>query len=251
MLRNLFLPIRPAALMAALIMMPSYVDAQVENPLPATIAEYQTQLRILESRKDDLPVVLLIGDSISIGYTPTVVTALAGRAHVLHNPGNSQGTTHTLENLDDWLTDGKFDLIHFNLGLHDMKRVTTAGTAENSKDPTDPRQADLATYTLKLEKIVRRLKTERVPLVFATTTPVPAGVGGPHRDADDPPRYNAAAVRIMADHEIPVNDLYSYVLPRLDGLQKSRNVHFTEAGSEALGLVVAGKICEALGLPSP
>ena len=42
----------------------------------------------------ELPKVLIIGDSISLGYTPHVVQQLEGRAEVKHHKGNAQ---HTIE----------------------------------------------------------------------------------------------------------------------------------------------------------
>ena len=128
-----------------------------------------------------LPFVLIIGDSISIGYTPTVIDNLKGKANVIHNPGNSQGTTNGLKKLSSWLNDKKleekkWDVIHFNFGLHDLKHVKVAGTSENSNDFNDPQQADLATYTANMTKLVAQLKATGTKLIFATTTPCPAGV---------------------------------------------------------------------------
>lgn len=192
-----------------------------------------------------LPMVLILGDSISMGYTKTVRSKLVGTANVIHNPGNSQGTTHTLKELDKWLAMQDWDVIHFNLGLHDLKRVTEAGTSQNSNDPDDPRQADLTAYTANLEKIVGKLKASKAKLIFATTTPFPAGVK-PHRDPADAINYNKAAVAIMKAHGIPVNDLYTLVLPELKSLQKPANVHFTGAGSQKMGEQVAEMIADAL-----
>ena len=189
--------------------------------------------------------VLILGDSISIGYTPTVKQTLQGKANVIHNPGNSQGTTHTLKNLDSWLKMHKWDVIHFNLGLHDLKRVKEAGASNNSNDPADPRQADLPTYTANLEKIVQKLKASGARLIFATTTPYPAGVK-PHRDPEDAVKYNEAALKIMKANGIQVNDLYSLILPDLNTLQQPVNVHFKPAGSEKMGKQTADMISKAL-----
>ncbi|MCH2614083.1 MAG: hypothetical protein MKZ70_05245, partial [Opitutales bacterium] len=64
-----------------------------------------------------LPRILLIGDSISIGYTPFVSEVYEGRAEVARNTGTAQHTGTGFEKLDEWLKDGKWDLIHFNWGL--------------------------------------------------------------------------------------------------------------------------------------
>jgi hypothetical protein len=61
-----------------------------------------------------LPNVLIIGDSISIGYFPVVKELLEGKAVVVHNPGNAQHTRFGLEKLDEWLGQTKWDVIHFN-----------------------------------------------------------------------------------------------------------------------------------------
>ena len=68
-----------------------------------------------------LPRVLLIGDSISIGYTLPVRAALKGKANVHRPPGNCSSTGYSLTKIDEWLGTGKWDVIHFNFGLHDAK----------------------------------------------------------------------------------------------------------------------------------
>ena len=72
-------------------------------------------------------------------------------------------------------------MIHFSLGLHDLKHVEVAGTSQNSNDPNDPFQADLETYSTNMEEIVGKLKFSGATLIFATTTPYPECVS-PLRD---------------------------------------------------------------------
>src|SRR5581483_1704324 len=67
------------------------------------------------------PRVLLIGDSISMGYTLPVRKLLADRANVHRIPENGGPTTTGLKNIEKWLGDDKWDVIHFNWGLHDLK----------------------------------------------------------------------------------------------------------------------------------
>ena len=50
-----------------------------------------------------LPRVLLIGDSISIGYTLSVRAALKGVANVHRIPTNGGPTSKGLENIEAWL----------------------------------------------------------------------------------------------------------------------------------------------------
>lgn len=191
----------------------------------------------------NLPNVLIIGDSTSIGYTGPVRTQLKGKANVIHNPGNAQGTTLGLIKLKEWLGNTKWDVIHFNWGLHDLKHMTKAGTSNNSNDL---RQADPPTYKANMEVLVKQLKATGAALIFAATTPYPEGVRRPCRSPEDAAKYNDAALKIMKANGIPVNDLYSLVLSKLDSYQRPVNVHFTKEGSKLLADQVVAVIKSAL-----
>lgn len=194
--------------------------------------------------------VLILGDSISIGYTSTVRELLADEAVVVRptleggaRPENCAGTTKGKEHTGRWLAleGGPFELIHFNFGLHDLKRVDPK-TGGGSSDPSAPRQADLERYTEQLRQIALELQASGAALIFATTTPVPEGGVKPHRDPEDVVRYNEAAVSLMGELGIAVDDLYAFALPRLGEIQRPINVHFTPAGSRALGEQVVRSI---------
>lgn len=201
------------------------------------------------------PRVLLLGDSISIGYTPFVQEALRGRSHVvraqrgLHDrrTENCAGTTNGLLHIDRWLAQegGRWDVIHFNFGLHDLKRVDAA-TGKNSNDPADPRQAEPEAYERQLRALVARLRRTGATLVFATTTPVPPGGVKPHRDPGDVARYNEIARRVMGENGVLVNDLCAFVEAAEAPLQRPVDVHFTREGSEALARRVVAAIEAAL-----
>ena len=198
---------------------------------------------------------LILGDSISIGYTPHVQQLLDGRAVVvrpMQNEGrsaeNCEGTTLGVERIDDWLAldGGRWDVIHFNFGLHDLKRVHPE-TGENSDDPADPRQAEPERYREQLRQIVAAVGATGARLVFATTTPVPLGVS-PSRTPEDAARYNAVALEVLeaSGFEVAIDDLYGFALPELAELQQPADVHFTAAGSERLAEQVAASILSAL-----
>jgi len=196
----------------------------------------------------DLPNVLILGDSISIGYTLQLKELLKGKANVFrpHSPDgtqpvNCQGTTYSVEHIDGWLAGRKWDVIHFNFGLHDLKHVD-AKTGINSSNASDPRQASVEKYAENLEVIIRKLKATGARLIFATTTPVPPGVNNPLREPDAPVRYNEAALKIIKAHGMEVNDLYTTCENRLKELQLPRNVHFNPQGNRVLAEQVAGAI---------
>lgn len=200
-----------------------------------------------------LPNVLILGDSISIGYTLPLRKELAGKANVFrpltaagNGPENCSGTTYGIANIDRWLAAHKWDVIHFNWGLHDLKHVQPK-TGEPSNNPQDPMQADLETYTRQLETIVKKLEATGATLIFGTTTPVAPNTINPLREPQSAVLYNQAATKIMNDHKIAINDLHRFCMePDNKSLQLPRNVHFTDKGSAKLATQVATAIESAL-----
>lgn len=196
-----------------------------------------------------LPRVLLIGDSISMGYTVPVREKLAGKANVLRPPMNCGSTRTGLDNIDSWLAiggaDKKWDVIHFNWGLHDLKYLAPDGktladpAAETSKQVTPPDE-----YRKNLETLVAKLKATGAKLIWRNTTPVPEGSQG--RLPVDAERYNAVAAKVMDAEGVPVHDLYEFAEARLAEIQLPQNVHFSDAGSAALADDVVRVISEKL-----
>jgi len=179
MLMNMKL-IAAAALMTAL----GSLGANEYVPEKGSDAEVDKSLDSKWKIVDDpsLPRVLILGDSISLGYTLNVRGLLKGEANVhraLNEKDvkeNCQGTTHGLERLDIWLGDKKWDLIHFNWGLHDLKYVNEKGKKVDPEKGTQ--QAVPEQYRENLEALVVRLNETGAKLVFATTTPYPEGCAG-------------------------------------------------------------------------
>jgi outer membrane protein assembly factor BamB len=196
-----------------------------------------------------LPRVLLIGDSISIGYTLPVREMMQGKANV-HRPLTNCGpTTKGIAEIDKWLGSGTWDVIHFNWGLHDLKYMGPEG--QNLADPKasdSRRQVPIDEYEANLRKLVARLKKTGARLVWRSTTPIPTGAQG--RVSGDSAKYNAVAKKIMDEHGIAIDDQYSFALPRLRALQRPANVHFTPAGSRELAKEVVAAINKAL-IPRP
>ena len=185
-----------------------------------------------------LPRVLLIGDSISIGYTLPVRALLAGRANV-HRPLENCGPTiYGLNRLDTWIGQGKWAVIHFNFGLHDLKFLDEKGTYVS---PDKGRQlATVAEYENNLRAVVDRLQRTGATLIFATTTPIPSGSTG--RIESGELAYNEAALRVMRERGVRVDDLHAYAQAHQQEIQQPHNVHFTPDGYQALAKLVAKSI---------
>jgi lysophospholipase L1-like esterase len=186
-----------------------------------------------------LPRILLIGDSISIGYTPYVRELLQGKTNVYRIPDNGGDTGKGLQMLDFWLGKRPWQVIHFNWGLHDLKYFK-----DGKLDLGGSQIRSVVDYTQNLTKIVKHLKKTGAKLIWASTTPIPEGSNG--RIAGDEIHYNRSAEEVMKDQGIPINDLYGVILPHLAEFQLPQNVHFTIEGSEFLGKRVAEKILDLL-----
>lgn len=206
------------------------------------------------SKTDKLRNVLILGDSISMGYTPFVKEMMQYLA-VVQRPmldngqaENCEGTTKGVNNIGRWIGDIDWDVIHFNFGLHDLKHVD-AQTGANSRNPEDPLQADLKEYKKNLKTIVKVLLNTGADLIFATTTPYPDKVDGPLRDQGMAEKYNRIAVNIMNRNNIMINDLYTFAQPRLNEIQIPNNVHFTDLGYRQLADKVIDRITEMLEYP--
>lgn len=203
-----------------------------------------------------LPRALLIGDSISLGYTTRVQDLLRGKVNVWRVPVNAGSTENGLANLDAWLSwRDHWDVIHFNFGLHDLKRQKEGSPNPDQLDVTGKINIPLEQYAKNLEQLVQRLKATGAEIIWASTTPVPVGARG--RIHGDEEAYNKVAAGIMASHGIRVNDLHSFISPPLaadpqiqetvtTGGKDHPDVHFDAPGNDLLAPQVADTILRAL-----
>ena len=187
------------------------------------------------------PKVLLLGDSIRMSYQPFVTEALEAAAEVLGPGENCQYSLFTLSSLDRWIGQlGKPDIVHWNNGLHDV------GHNPNRV----PVQIPLEIYLGNLEIILRRLRQIAPIVIWATTTPV--GPDRPFRSdqwswrTEEVDRYNDAAVRLMKDLEVPINDLHDLVSRNLEGYLSEDHLHLNEAGRKACAEAVVASVAPYL-----
>jgi len=184
--------------------------------------------------------VLIIGDSISIGYTPFVEKSVASVAVVAHNPGNGGSTIRGVENIENWIDNQEWDVIVFNFGLHDLVHKDQ----NNKYDINGNVAVTLEQYRENLETIVAKLRETTATLLFVTTTMVPINSSG--RRPEDPARYNEVAKEVMGKNEIGIIDLYSESLSIHPQNSKPGNVHYTPEGYELLAKHVTNAIQQVL-----
>lgn len=173
-----------------------------------------------------LPRVLLIGDSISRGYTLATRKALAGVANLHRAPENCGPTANALKKLPVWLGKGRWDIIHFNFGIHDRK-------------------TPLADYEQRLDLLATQLKATGATVIWASTTPVAEGGMKDATNADLIAR-NETAARVMQKHGIAINNLYTFIVPHLVSLQNPKDVHFSNDGYTKLAEQVTAAITKVI-----
>ena len=172
------------------------------------------------------PTVLIIGDSISLGYTDLVRQTLTTRANILRIPTNGGKTANGVAHLNDWLNRKPYNIIYFNFGIHDRKTAPEV-------------------YQSNLEQIVKGLKATGAKLIFATSTPLPLKPQE-QMDDNDIQQKNTIARQIMQKNGVLVDDLYTVIKADLAQYQEPNDCHLTNNGYKALGLHVAQTIAKNL-----
>ncbi len=189
---------------------------------------------------EKIPKILIIGDSISIGYTPFVKQCLVEKAIVEHNPGNAQHTGTGLKNIEEWIGDEDWDIIQFNWGLWDLCYRDQDSKVQGNRDKiTGKITHSLETYRSNLDSLVKTIKQlSDAKLIFVTTSYVPEEEAG--RFKEDALKYNEVAIEIMNKHNVLVNDIFKKSV----GIHKrfgkgSDDVHYIRRGYEKLGKCIS------------
>ncbi len=201
----------------------------------------------------NLPNVLILGDSISIGYTREVRYLLKGKANVLRPvdpqkdaPMNCRSTVQGLEHLDEWLGNTKWKVIHFNWGLHDLAYRNPLLKTPGQLDRVEGKiSVPPPLYEKNLTALVERLQRTGACLVWASTTTVPPGEPG--RYEGDERTYNTIAERVMKTHGIAIDDL-DHITASFgpDMFIAPGNVHYKPDTDWILGRQVAESIQAAM-----
>ena len=201
---------------------------------------------IASAQDPNLPKVVLLGDSIRLGYTPVVVKQLAGKAVIISPRANGGDSSNVLKHLEEWAIREQPAVVHFNCGIHDTKKSKTSGAFQVPPDK----------YEANLRAIVEQLRKEtKAAVMFALTTPIIDNRAATARtkaaydllDASGR-QYNEIALRVMKELNVPVNDLRAALgdAEEQAKLVGSDGIHFTSAGAEKLGTAVSAFIAERL-----
>ena len=189
--------------------------------------------------------VVLIGDSIRMGYDKYVKEALAGTAEVYYPDDNCRFACYVLRYLHEWKAEGKWgedvDLVHWNAGLWDCLELFG-----------DAPMTSLSYYEECIARIVPRLKMlfPNAKHIFATSTAVLEHRFSPDffRHNKTIEEYNAAAVRALEGTGTVINDLYALTAACPEEYHSDAVHYYTDAGTEYIGRRVLAKICHALDI---
>jgi lysophospholipase L1-like esterase len=178
-----------------------------------------------------LPRVLLIGDSITGGYGPKVEEILKGKLSVARlTTSKSIGNPALLTEVSLVLSQCKFDVVHFNNGLHGW------GYSEEE-------------YRKHFPELIATIRKHapKAKLIWTTITPMRES-GKLEVIAENTKRVDARnriAAEIVAKESIPTDDLYGLVKDHQE-YWSNDGVHFNGRGITVQGEQVAKKILESL-----
>ena len=187
--------------------------------------------------------ILLIGDSIRMGYDRYVRESMAAVAEVYYPAENCKYTTNILRDLHGW-TDalGLFeaDAVHWNAGLWDTLRIYGDGPLVQPEVYAD----NIRRISERIERLFPDAKQ-----IFATSTPViERGYipGFEVRYNADVERYNGLAVKALEGRGVVINDLYALLDGQPESLHSDQSHYYTLEGTRLIGGQVNKVLCGVL-----
>lgn len=174
--------------------------------------------------------VLLLGDSIRMGYEAEVKELLKDEYEVYYSDDNGRFASYTLWQANQMFKEyGHFDIVHWNNGYWDM----------NVEYPMKEAMTPIDEYCHFLKRIIKLCRENADHIIFATTTPVlekGCAFDVTHTgcyisyDNDWVSAYNDAAKRVMNEEGIPVNDLYELAIKGENYYKCPDKLHLTIEG---------------------
>lgn len=187
---------------------------------------------------------LLIGDSIRMGYDKSVKKTLEGKANVIFPEENCRFASYVLRYFHQYLQGVKgedIDVIHWNAGLWDCLRMF-------EEEPHTP----IDIYAYYIERICIRIKKicPNARVIFATSTKVISEKMDKDfkRYNEDIEKYNEAAIQIVKKYGFKINDLYALSLTLPEKVHSDAVHYYTPAGTEAFTNQVLSFVAPELGI---
>ncbi len=183
--------------------------------------------------------VMLLGDSIRLFCQESIIKKLGEDYNVWTPTENGRFSRYTQNALRFYLSAfPNPDVIHWNNGLWDVAILY----------PEDGCFIPLDEYIASLKIILRELKKTGAEVIFATSTPVAdekrflPGPFPPRVLNEDIVRYNEAAVKLMKENNVRVNDLHKTMLDGGEGVISDDMIHPSEKGID----LISDAVCKCI-----
>ena len=187
---------------------------------------------------------LLIGDSIRIGYDKSVKKTLEGKANVFFPEENCRFASYLLRKFHTYLDEVKgedVDVIHWNAGLWDCLRMF-------GEEPFTP----IDVYAYYIDRICVRIKKlcPNAKVIFATSTSVISEKMSEDfmRYNEEIEQYNEAAVKVVKKHGFKVNDLYALSKTLSPDTHTDSTHYYTSEATKAFTNQVLSFVAPELGV---
>ena len=178
---------------------------------------------------------MVVGDSISLGYLKPLAAELTSNFNVYHPEENCRNSWYTLQNIDSWLNSSKSpDVIIWNNGIWNVVRE------ELSTQPGQIREqygTTLEQYESDLRAIGMKLKATNARVIFLTTTAIDSARTENYFDTQKINQLNDVAYRVMSELGIEVKDLHAESLTIQDELFDG--IHFSAAGNSKIAKFIS------------
>lgn len=177
-----------------------------------------------EATSSDLPRVLLVGDSITLGYQEKVRNKLKGVCYV-----DFIATSYAIDTkmfgdiVASFFVDSDYALIHFNHGLHGQHVLKR-------------------TYKSRLKKLLQRAKGSKIVLVTSTIVYCEGNTRLDRVWAKKLKERNDAVKELSEEFGYGIDDLYSLSVSMPTDKRSIDGVHYTEEGYEDFACAVADSI---------
>ena len=191
--------------------------------------------------------VLLLGDSIRMGYQRFVMEELEGEYEVIFHSEIGRFAAFTMWQVNQMFkTHDDIALVHWNNGYWDM----------NVEAPMETAMHPIEEYLYYLRRIATYIKAQGAKVVFATTVPILKAGSAPDLTGTKGSinfsnewaiKYNNAAKTLMAELSVPINDLYELCYDEEKNHYKCEDrLHLSEEGSRRCAKRIAEVIREQL-----
>lgn len=189
--------------------------------------------------------IVLIGDSIRMGYDKYVKEALSNVAEVYYPEENCKFAEYVLRYAHEWKKNlgwpDDVDLVHWNAGLWDALELFG-----------DEPLTTFDYYEHAIKRIDKRLRQifPKAKIIFATSTAVIEEWANPdfYRHNETIKKYNEVAKRALADTDTVINDLWDITKSAPESYHSDWVHYYTQKGTELIGNKVLAHICNELSI---